>query len=110
MMRYCQVGCDLDGVLADGFMPPEAEFVIISGRHTDDWDRTLRQVGASRPIYLRPPNFPGDSPHWKAAMIQAMGITRYYEDRPEQAAEIRRVCPACVILLVENGKVIRTLG
>lgn len=109
-MRYCQVGCDLDGVLADGFTPEEKDFAIISGRKTDDWERTCKQVGTSRPIYLRPPQFAGDSPHWKAAMIQAMGITKFYEDRPEQAAEIRRICPACVVHLVKDGKVIEVIG
>jgi hypothetical protein len=109
-MRYCSVGCDLDGVLADGFTPPEPEFVIISGRQTDDWPRTIAQVGTSRPIYLRPPHFPGDSPHWKAAIIQACGITRFYEDLIDQATEIRRICPSCVVLLVRQGQVIRTMN
>lgn len=109
-MRYCQIGCDLDGVLADGFTPPEADFAVISGRHVDDWERTVRQVGAGRPIYLRPPFFPGTSEHWKSHIIQCTGITRFYEDRPEQAAEIRRCCPGCVVLLVKNGRVVGTLG
>jgi hypothetical protein len=109
-MRYCQVGCDLDGVLADGFTPEEADFAIISGRHTDDWGRTLGQVGATRPIYLRPPHFAGDSPHWKAAMIQAMGITKFYEDDPNQAREIRRICPKCTVCLVRGGRVVEVLS
>ncbi len=109
-MKYCRVGCDLDGVLADGFTPHEQDFAIISGRFTDDWDRTLSQVGTSRPIYLRPPYFAGDSPHWKAAIIQATGITKFYEDDANQAREIRRICPNCVVNLVRQGKVVEVMG
>lgn len=109
-MRYCQVGCDLDGVLADGFVPPEADFAIVSGRKIDDWERTVKQVGTARPIYLRPPFFPGTSQHWKAHIIQCTGITRFYEDMRDQAEEIRRRCPACVVVLVNNGKIVEVLG
>lgn len=109
-MRYCTVGCDLDGVLADGFVPEEPDFAIISGRHTDDWLRTIGQVGHSRPIYLRPPLFGPDSGKWKAQMIGLLGIVKFYEDSREQAETIRRRCPGCVVHLVEGGRVIEVMG
>lgn len=108
-MRYCEVGCDLDGVLADGFTPKEADFSILSGRHTDDWDRTIRQVGASRPIYLRPPLYPFESGEWKAEMIRVLGIRKFYEDDPNQARVIRKACPECHVHLVKDGRVIEVL-
>lgn len=108
-MRFCQVGCDMDGVLVDGFIPPESDFAIISGRHTDDWERTLRQAGTARPIYLRPPFFPGESGEWKAAMILALGITKFYEDMRDQAEVIRRCCRLCAVHMVKDGRVIEIL-
>jgi hypothetical protein len=109
-VRYCQVGCDIDGVLASGFVPAEAEFCAISGRRTDDWDRTIGQIGASRPIYLRPQYFPGEAGEWKAAIIMTTGITKFYEDMRDQAEVIRRICPRCVVHLVEGGRVVEVMG
>jgi hypothetical protein len=109
-LRYCDVGCDLDGVLADGFVPEEPEFTIISGRRTDDWEKTTGQVGTTRPIYLRPQHFPGEAGEWKAAIIRTCGITKFYEDVMEQALVIRRICPECVVVMVRRGKVVGQLG
>lgn len=103
------IGCDIDGVLTTGFRPEEADYVIISGRKTDDWPNTLELLGHDRRIYLRPIYFPGDSPHWKAAMIQWLKITKFYEDDLRQAREIRRICPECVVVLVKDGQVVDTL-
>lgn len=108
-MSFCKVGCDVDGVLADGFVPPEADFCVISGRTTDEWARTVAKVGASRPIYLRPPNFPGEAAVWKATVIRTTGITRFYEDMPDQARDIRIICPDCVVVLVKQGEIVGVL-
>lgn len=108
-MKFCDVGCDIDGVLADGFTPPEPEFAVISGRMTDDWERTTGQIGTSRPIYLRPEHFPGSSGEWKAAIIMTTGIRKFYEDMRDQAEVIRRICPQCEVHLVRNGKVVHVL-
>jgi hypothetical protein len=109
-MKFCDVGCDVDGVLAHGFIPPEPEFTVISGRTTDDWERTIGQVGTTRPIYLRPPGFPGEAGEWKAVVIRTVGIRRFYEDMPDQAAVIRRICPDCTVVLVKRGQVVETLS
>jgi hypothetical protein len=109
-VRYCEVGCDIDGVLAAGFLPAEPEFCAISGRRTDDWDRTVAQIGTSRPIYLRPQHFPGDSGEWKAAIILTTGITKFYEDMRDQAEVIRRICPQCTVVLVRDNRIVETLG
>lgn len=103
------VGCDIDGVLAAGFVPPEADYVVISGRKTDEWASTIRLLGSSRPIYLRPPWFPGDSQHWKAHIIQSCKITKFYEDRPEQATEIKRCCPECRVFLVKDKVIVQEI-
>lgn len=100
------IGCDIDGTYLSGFRPQEEDYVFISGRKTEDWENTVRQVGSDRPIYLRPPFFPGDSPHWKAAMIHAMQITKFYEDDVNQAKEIRRTCPLCLVVMVRDGQIV----
>lgn len=100
------VGCDLDGTYLSGFRPQEAEYVFITGRKSDDWKNTVKQVGADRPLYLRPIWFPGDSPHWKAAVIQWLHLTKFYEDDPNQAREIRRICPNCEVVMVRDGKIV----
>lgn len=105
------IGCDIDGVLTTGFRPEEPDYVIISGRKTDHWPNTLKDFDRlGKRIYLRPIFFPGDSPHWKAAMIQWLGITKFYEDDRNQAREIRRICPTCAVHLVRDGKVIEVMG
>lgn len=101
-----RVGCDLDGTYLSGFRPPENEYVFITGRTTDDWINTVRQVGSDRPLYLRPTWFPGDSPHWKAAVIQWLRITKFYEDDSNQAREIRRICPQCEVVMVRDGVIV----
>jgi hypothetical protein len=101
-----RIGCDLDGTYLSGFRPPESDYVFITGRKVDDWTRTVEQVGSDRPLYLRPLWFPGSSPHWKAAMIQWLRITKFYEDEPGQAQEIRRRCPDCRVVMVKNGQIV----
>lgn len=108
-MRYCQVGCDLDGVLVDGFTPPEADFTAISGRNIDDWERTIAQIGTLRPIYLKPPDFPGNSGVWKATMIRLLGIAKFYEDMPDQASQIKLICPDCEVVMVKGGQIVGVL-
>jgi hypothetical protein len=100
------VGCDLDGTYLSGFRPPEAEYVFITGRLTDDWKNTVNQVGSDRPLYLRPTWFPGDSQHWKAMLIQSLKITRFYEDDIYQAKEIKRICPQCTVVIIANGVIV----
>ena len=105
------VGCDVDGVLysTHPFKPPEHDYIIITGRQTDDWRRTVGHVGTYRPIYLRPFNFPGEAGEWKAAIIKTIGITKFYEDTRSQAEVIRRICPECEVHLVKDGKVVEVM-
>jgi hypothetical protein len=102
------IGCDIDGVLTTGFKPAEPDYVILSGRLQTDWKDTVKQIGVDRPIYLRPVSFPGTSQHWKAACIQWLGITKFYEDDEGQAKEIRRICPGCEVVMVRDGKIVGT--
>jgi len=100
------IGCDLDGTYLSGFRPAEENYIFVTGRKADDWANTIRQVGAERVLYLRPIWFHGDSPHWKAFIIQTMGIIKFYEDEPGQAREIKRICPTCQVVLVRDGKIV----
>lgn len=105
-MNPVRVGCDLDGTYLSGFRPADADYVFVTGRTTGDWKNTVKQVGVERPLYLRPTGFPGDSPHWKAAVIQWLGLTKFYEDDEHQAAEIRRICPQCEVVMVKDGAIV----
>jgi ribosomal protein S27AE len=109
-VKEYRVGCDFDGVLGDGFTPEESEFIVLSGRTTKHWDHVVGKVGASRPIYLRPEHFFGEAAFWKATVIRSCGITKFYEDMPDQARDIRLFCPECVVVMVKHGKVVGQLG
>lgn len=101
-----RVGCDIDGTYLSGFRTEEKDFVFITGRKTEDWGDTVRQLGTEHPLYLRPPWFPGDSPHWKAAMIQWLRIEKFYEDETGQAEVIARRCPDCQVVLIKAGQIV----
>ena len=95
-------GYDIDGVLTRGVVPIHP-YVVISGRLLNEWDRTIAEIGSSHPIYLRPSGKFGDqmaAANWKARMINAIGVTIFYEDDPVQIAIIRAACPGCRIELV----------
>lgn len=99
-------GFDIDGVLTAGVKPVHP-YVAISGRTMDEFDRTVKQIGTGGAIYLRPFGKFGDATaagHWKATVIGLVGVTKFYEDDPTQAAIIRMRCPWCTVVMVVNGK------
>lgn len=102
------VGSDIDGVLAAGFIPEEKDYVIISGRMFWEWRPTVALLGFSRPIYLRPNGGDGNGDsagHWKAYMINELGVEKFYEDDPAQIAIIRSKCPQCKVVRIVNGRI-----
>lgn len=99
-------GCDLDGTFLSGFRPPESEYVFVTGRLITDWSITIRQIGAERPLFMRPVWFPGNSPHWKSMIIQTMKLVKFYEDDIGQAQEIKRCCPQCQVVIIQNGQIV----
>lgn len=100
------IACDIDGTYMSGFRPSERDYVFISNRLTDQWSRTIADVGTKRPIYLRPPEFEGEWHEWKVLLIRALKITKLYEDNPKEAVEIKRECPECRIVMVKDGQVV----
>jgi len=99
-------GYDIDGVLVPRKVHPVPPYVVISGRKTKDWERTIAEIGSAMPIYLRPDPMGADGDHvsaghWKAQMILSLGVTLFYEDTPIQASIIRERCPDCEVVLVQ---------
>ena len=97
-------GYDIDGVLADGTKPIKP-YVVISGRLPDEWDRTVQQIGTKYPIYLRPYGDFGDrdlAGEWKSFIINALGVTEFYDDDPLQLEIIAKNCPNCKTIKVGN--------
>lgn len=85
-------------------MEPIAPYVVITGRMYGDFAHTLQQIGGAVAIYMRPADMlktEDVSGVWKAHMINLLGVEEFYEDRPEQAAIIRRDCPNYRVIMVE---------
>lgn len=102
-------GYDIDGVATRGVRPkPEDAALYVSGRKTDAFERTIRELGSRHPIYLRPASMgpDGSEQHggqWKAAVINLHGVERFYDDSPVCVAIIRASCPGCEVILVVDG-------
>ncbi len=98
------IGYDCDGVLVPLRVQLPSQFVIISGRLYDEWVRTLAEIGHyGMPVYLRPYGQYGDiemAGRWKAEMINALGITDFYEDNTQQANIITASCSQCTVHIV----------
>lgn len=100
------VGYDLDGVMADGFLPLADDGVIISGRRTHEWHRTVAQVGVYRPIYLRAGGVDNDvesAGRWKAEMCRRLSIEVFFEDNQRQIALIQLGSPTTTVFRVTNA-------
>ena len=103
-------GYDIDGVLLEG-IKPKKPYVVISGRRTDWWKKTVREIGTNAPIYLRPITFGKRydatmSGMWKAIMITMFKVKKFYEDDDIQAGVIKDYCPDCKVVMVKEGKII----
>lgn len=97
-------GYDIDGVLTAGFTPT-GEDVVISGRTFADYDETAKAAAQICPVYIRGSGDYGDRDHagwFKAQMIQHLGVGRFYEDDPHQAAIITKLVPNCEVVLVQQ--------
>lgn len=97
---------DMDGVYGAGFRVNEP-FIIISGRTTDEFAATVQQTGGRIAIYLRTKGNYGDGQlggEHKAALINALGIVKFYEDDELQARIIQERCPDCKVYNVQNGE------
>jgi len=95
-------GYDIDGVLTAGFTPTQFD-VVISGRTFAEYDATAKAAAMVCPVYIRGAGAYGDREHagrFKAAMIIHLGVERFYEDDPLQAAIIRKLAPECDVMVV----------
>ena len=95
-------GYDIDGVLTAGIIP-EAPCVAISGRTFAEYDATCRSIAQHFPVYIRGAGAYGDREDagaWKATQVKRLGITKFFEDDPVQAAAIRLANPDCEVVLI----------
>jgi hypothetical protein len=95
-------GYDIDGVLGRG-VRIERPCVCISGRTLAEWDGLCAQIAQQMPIFIRGMGGfgdVGDAGRFKARMINGLGVTKFYEDDPEQARIIIDSCANCKVVLV----------
>lgn len=100
-------GYDIDGVLTAGYVPQPGD-VVISGRTFAEYDHTAKRAAQICPVYIRGVGKFGDEEHagkFKAEMIRALGVTKFFEDSERQIAIIRAMNPTCEIVHVQRGKV-----
>jgi 2-phospho-L-lactate transferase/gluconeogenesis factor (CofD/UPF0052 family) len=99
-------GYDIDGVLTAGVEPKEP-YVVISGRTFAEYDNFVKLLATTAPVYIRGSGAYGDhiaAGHFKAEMINKLGVTEFHEDRPEQIEIIRRESPNCVVISHDVGR------
>ncbi len=104
-------GYDIDGVLTRPGVMTRDEFdqemknaVVISGRTFAEYDDTAKKVAMLCPVYIRGAGTYGDRDHagrFKAQMIAHLGVKRFYEDDPLQAAIITALAPDCDVVVVQ---------
>lgn len=98
-------GYDIDGVLTAG-VKPQGDYVVISGRLRSSWSNTVKEIGTTAPIYLRPFGEYDDhyaAGKWKGMLIEYLGVGVFYEDVPLQASIIKTISPKCKVILVVDG-------
>jgi hypothetical protein len=97
-----RTGYDIDGVLTAGYTPT-GDDVVISGRTFAEYDDVAKQAAQICPVYIRGVGDYGDrmqAGRFKAQMILSLGVDRFYEDDPLQAAIIRFHAQDCEVVVV----------
>ena len=96
-------GYDIDGV-ADRILGFKQPCVFISGRTFAEYDGLPKNLAQQAPVYIRGVGEFRDHQHsgeFKAAMINMLGVTEFYEDRDDQIAIIQKLCPGCSVVKVD---------
>jgi len=95
-------GYDIDGVLTAG-VKLEKGSVVISGRTFGEYDDFAKRAAQICPVYIRGVGMYGDrnaAGHFKASMINFLGVTEFYEDDDVQINIIKATCPKCNVIKV----------
>lgn len=95
-------GYDIDGVLTKG-VEVGPDDVVISGRTFAEYDDFARAAAQICPVYIRGVGLYGDATHagmFKAEMIHMLGVTKFYEDDPQQISIIKAINPDCEVVKV----------
>lgn len=97
---------DIDGVISLGICPGP-EDVIITGRSAEEYDETIEMLhsrGIYNQVFFAPWGYDektrSKSGEHKAAVINALEITRHFEDDPIQIEIIRKFCHNCTVIEV----------
>ena len=97
-----RTGYDIDGVLTAGLVP-DPDSVVISGRTFAEYDDVAKKAAQICPVYIRGIGAYGDRSQagwFKATMIHALGVTKFYEDDPVQIEIIKQANPDCKVIQV----------
>jgi hypothetical protein len=82
---------------------------IVTGRSFQDYQDMMDEwEGPKKPIFMNPIEIKNNSINkivlHKAEVINRCGVTTYYEDMPQEAAQLRILCPKTKIVLVKPGQ------
>ena len=94
------IGYDIDGVLTAG-VKPVGNYVVISGRTFAEYDNFAKQAAAMAPVYIRGVGLYGDrvhAGHFKATIINLLGVVEFHEDDDVQINIIKANCPGCNVI------------
>jgi hypothetical protein len=104
------IAFDIDGVLTDFRVGPifseavdKHQAVVISGRTFAEYDWQCKGLSQMCPVYIRGAGEYGNRRQagwFKARMSHVLGVTKFYEDDPEQIAIIRARNPDIEIVRV----------
>ena len=92
---------DFDGTLNAG-VEPTMPYCVISGRTWDEYGDDITAYAELVPVYIRGSGEVTDIDHianFKSAMINLLGIEKFYENNPTEA-DIIRSQTDCEVILV----------
>lgn len=97
---------DIDGVITIGIHPGK-EDLIITGRSFEEAPETeelLERKEITNQVYYSNTRYAAKtrdgSARFKAQMINALGVTRFFEDDPVQIEIIQNLCHGCKVVQI----------
>lgn len=99
---------DWDGTASDH---PELMGIIdavVTGRSWEESQDLYDEAGdLDIPVFFNPTSSKENDGHkivlWKAEIINRCGVTRFWEDVPQEYQQLKILCPNCKVILVKPG-------
>ena len=102
------IGSDYDETFSDHPELWSIANLIITGRSWEDYENfTADKVGPDIPVFMNPAQLEKNNVmeivQHKANIINKIGISKFYEDQPDEAKMIQLLAPKCKVILVKKG-------